>query len=389
MYKTEKKAKHKRRNFKKSRNKPKSQRLGIHEFIKEDQKAVKEKPFVPEMSFLDMGLDPSLLDSISKKGYKEPTEIQEKAILNIMGGVDLVGVAGTGTGKTAAFLIPIIDRLLQYPNHNQALIVAPTRELATQILNEFIGIAKGLNLYASCLIGGENTAKSISLLKRPNHVIIGTPGRLIDMMDRGFLKLRDFKTLVLDEFDRMLDMGFVEDVKQIERAMVSKEQTLLFSATINKSISGHIDSITNNAIEIKAEKGLKRNYKIEQEVIKVPSNKKKSEVIFDIVKGHKAMLFCETKRRVDQVHRELRNAGLKADLIHGDKTQKARDNALRKFRNGKVNILVATDVVARGIDVSDVSLVINFEAPRNYDDYVHRIGRTGRAGKTGRAITLV
>jgi ATP-dependent RNA helicase RhlE len=337
-------------------------------------------------------LDLSLLKKIREKGYENPTEIQDKSIPAIMTGKDLVGIAGTGTGKTAAFLIPIIQDLIEDPVNNKALIVAPTRELANQILDEFKGLTRGFNLFASCLIGGNPVNRSIQDLKRTNHVVIGTPGRLTDMASRGVLKLQHFETLVLDEFDRMLDMGFVDEVLSINERMTNKDQTLLFSATMDKSIRHIVRDITSEAVEVMASEGTRPATSITQEVMQVPVNVNKMDFLKDLMQGwndEKIILFCATKRKVDQVHRKLSASSIRTDMIHGDKTQRAREVALRKFKNGQINVLIATDVVARGIDVDDVSLVVNYEIPHDYTDYIHRIGRTGRAGKTGKAITLI
>ena len=349
-------------------------------------------PYVNAHQFADFNLHNSLLERISGKGYITPTQVQDKAIPHAISGRDIIGVAGTGTGKTAAFLIPIIQDLIVNPINNKALIIAPTRELATQIFEEFRDLTRGMNLYSTCLIGGNPVHQSIRDLQRSNHIIIGTPGRLVDMSQRGHLKFGKFETLVLDEFDRMLDMGFVDEVRDINARMVAKKQTLLFSATIEKSIKTIIQEITKDPIEVIANTGVRPSASIEQEVMKVPSDKKKIDFLLDIVsewRGQKILLFCTTKRKVDQVHKSLMQANITTDLIHGDKSQRAREVALRKFKSGKIDVLVATDVVARGIDVTDVSLVINYEIPHDYTDYIHRIGRTGRAGKLGKAITLI
>ena len=225
-----------------------------------------------------------------------------------------------------------------------------------------------------------------------NHVIIGTPGRLIDMVQRRKLSLTKFRTLVLDEFDRMLDMGFVNDIKTLEQGMINKSQTLLFSATVDGSIQSTIAEITNEPVEVKAASNTHDSKSIEQDVLYVPKDQKKMDVLCTYLLSQdslKAILFCETKSKVNEVHKRLRNSNIKSDLIHGDKAQKVREKSLNKFKKGHIDVLVATDVVARGIDVDDVSLVVNYDIPRSYNDYVHRIGRTGRAGKKGKAITMV
>ena len=366
--------------------------MDISKYVSKGMEDDVEMTYVNEHGFEDFELDFSLLKQIRNKGYDNPTEIQDKSIPSIMMGKDLIGIAGTGTGKTAAFLIPIIQDLIEDPVNNKVLIIAPTRELALQIMDEFKGLTRGFRLFASCLIGGSPVNRSIQDLKRTNHVVIGTPGRLTDMASRGFLKLQHFESLVLDEFDRMLDMGFVDEVLSINARMVNKSQTLLFSATMDKSIRHIITDITNEAIEVMASGGRRPLNSIEQQVVHVPVNTNKMQFLTDLMQGwnnEKIILFCATKRRVDQLHKKLSEKSFRSDVIHGDKTQRAREVALRKFRNGQINVLVATDVLARGIDVNDVSLVVNYEVPHDYTDYIHRIGRTGRAGKIGKAITLI
>lgn len=347
--------------------------------------------YEPVHTFDEFHVNQELLQRIKEKGFVAPSEIQDKAIPVLLQGNDLIGVAGTGTGKTAAFLIPIIDRLLEEPEDQSALIIAPTRELASQINDEFRSLVKGLGIYSTCLIGGLSVRDSIQALKRTNHIVIGTPGRLLDMHDRGLLNLENFETLVLDEFDRMLDMGFSDEMRMINKEMVNKEQTMLFSATVDPSQRKLIDEIAGAAEEVKAAMNTQKTDAIHQDVLPV-NGQDKFQLMHDLIveqEDEKVILFCETKRMADDMLKKLKSEGVRADAIHGDKTQNARQTALRKFKRGNVNVLIATDVVARGIDVPDVSLVINYDIPRNYTDYVHRIGRTGRAGKTGRAITMV
>ena len=347
--------------------------------------------YEPTHGFEDFHVDQELLHRIQNKGFKAPSEIQDKAIPVLLQGDDLIGVAGTGTGKTAAFLIPIIDRLLEEPEDQNVLIIAPTRELASQINEELRSLVKGLGIFSTCLIGGLSVRDSIQSLKRTNHIVIGTPGRLMDMHDRGLLDFGNFETLVLDEFDRMLDMGFSDEMREINKKMVNKEQTMLFSATVDNSQRRLMDEIAGGAKEVRAAVNTQKTDAIHQDVLHV-KGQNKFELMHGLIAENpadKVILFCETKRGADDMMKRLKGEKVKADVIHGDKTQRARETALRKFKKGNVTVLVATDVVARGIDVSDVSLVINYEAPRNYTDYVHRIGRTGRAGKSGKAITMI
>ena len=350
-----------------------------------------EKQYQSKMRFSDMKLHPQLLKEVEKKGFEKPSEIQEKAIPEILKGKSVIGVAGTGTGKTAAFLLPILHKLLTKKQDNYALLLAPTRELASQINAEFRSLTKGLGLFSTCLIGGTSVHQSIKDLKRTNHIIVGTPGRVMDMVKQKALRLSAFNVLVLDEFDRMLDMGFVDEMKSINQQMSNKQQTFLFSATIEESQKGLFKEMAGKASMIKARHTTASTNIIEERMEQVNGQNK-----VDIVKRlmneptkQKTILFCETKRGADKVQKQFKVDNISTDVIHGDKSQKAREIALRKFRTDKIDMLIATDVVARGIDVPDVDLVINYELPRNKTDYTHRIGRTGRAGKKGLAVTLI
>jgi len=338
-----------------------------------------------------MDLHPRLKSNLRKKKFIHPTEIQDKTIESLSEGRDVLGIANTGTGKTGAFLIPLINRLLS--DHTfQTLVVVPTRELAEQVELEFKSLSKGLNLFSSCFIGGGSIGRDLHRLKLKNHVIVGTPGRLIDLMDRGALRLKPFEVLVLDEFDRMLDMGFIDDVKKLTAAMKNRQQTLLFSATVNPKLKPSIDQMLNDPLEVRISSGESTGDHIEQDIVKVPEGENKFDVLLDMLQREgfeKVLVFAETKRGVDRLNKRLRESGIRTDLIHGDKTQQMRKRALEKFRRGKIQVLVATDVASRGLDVSDVTHVINYETPQNFEDYVHRIGRTGRAGKKGWAFTFV
>ena len=366
--------------------------LDVNMLIQKEQEVKAQKPYECQNSFADLPLSSQLLRRIEHKGYTDPTEIQDKAILDVLNGRDVIGLAGTGTGKTAAFTIPIIQRLLDDEKNNRALVIAPTRELATQITEEFKSLTKDLRLWSTTLIGGSSVGMNIKALRRTNHMIIGTPGRLLDMAKRGFLKMEEFSTFVLDEFDQMLDMGFLEDIQALEAQLVNKSQTLLFSATLNKGQEQLVAKMTSDPVRIKAGVGTHLTRAIEQEIVRVGKGKNKIDILHDLLEQNadeKVLLFCETKREVDSIHTKLKRSNILVDQIHGDKTQKSREVALSKFKRGKVNVLVATDVMARGIDVDDISLVINYQIPRTYDSYVHRIGRTGRAGRKGKAVTLV
>lgn len=348
--------------------------------------------YTPSRTFQEMPIHSLLKATLDKKGYTYPTEIQDKSLEHILEGNDVLSIAKTGTGKTAAFLIPIIHQLLSRKRPNYALAVVPTRELAMQVEQEFKSMTKGLGLYSECFIGGTSVSKDMHRLRRPCHLIVGTPGRLIDLKNRGALDLRDIAVLVLDEYDRMLDMGFSQDVKQIAQSMFGRKQTMLFSATLDRTQQKLIDEMLNEPVEIKVSTGEASSDHIEQDIIRVREGENKFDLLYDLVTGQdfdKVLIFAETKRQVDQLCGKLVKSGIRADQIHGDKSQAARQKALDKFKTGRVDILVATDVAARGIDVSDVTHVINYHIPKNMDTYIHRIGRTGRAGKMGMALTFI
>ena len=351
-----------------------------------------EKTYESEITFDQMDLSPELKANILKKGFEKPTQIQEEAIDHLIEGKDLLGIANTGTGKTAAFLIPIIEQLLRNGRNFQSLIVLPTRELALQVKQEFKSISKGLGLYASSFIGGTPVSKDFAKLRRKNHLIIGTPGRLIDLMNQRALQLDRMQILVLDEFDTMLDMGFIRDVERITAAMHNREQTLLFSATVNRDQENIIKKMLSNPVKIQVNSGTKANNRINQDIIRVQHGENKFNLLIDLLSGkdfEKILIFAETKRQVDKVNKKLNQSGVRSDLIHGNKSQNYRTQALRKFKNGKIKVLVATDVAARGIDIANVSHVINYQIPMTFDSYIHRIGRTGRAGKPGQAFTFI
>lgn len=348
--------------------------------------------FSPSQSFDQMPIDFKLKANLRTKGYTYPTQIQQETLEFLNHGRDLVGVASTGTGKTAAFLIPIINQLLNKGRNNKALIVVPTRELALQIEEEFKSLTRGLRLFSSTFIGGTSVGRDISKLRRESQVIIGTPGRLLDLTNRGSLRLKEISVLVLDEFDRMLDMGFINDIKKLLRSMTSRQQTMLFSATIDTTQKSLINSILSNPVEVSVSSGNSPSDNVEQDVIRVPPEQDKFNMLLNLLEDEsfeKVLIFAETKRLVDKVSKRLNQSGVATELIHGNKTQNYRSKALNKFKKGQVQVLVATDVAARGIDVIDITHVINYQIPLTFESYIHRIGRTGRAGKIGKAFTFV
>lgn len=353
-----------------------------------------EKDFRADRKIDALPVDPRLIDLLQKKGFERPSEIQDRTLEHLLKGKNLLGIAQTGTGKTAAFLVPIIDQLLQIKNRSQsyALIIVPTRELATQVSEEFKSMTKGLGLFSACFIGGTNINRDVQALRRQSHVVIGTPGRLLDLQNRRVLDFRQFHTLVLDEFDRMLDMGFRKDMDRIINMMHSRRQTMLFSATLDHSQQSIIDEILEDPITVKVSTGQTSGDNIDQSVIRLSEGQDKYSILLDILlqdECTKVLLFEETKHKVSRLSMKLNKSGIKSDQIQGNKSQNARERALKAFRDGKIKVLVATDVAARGIDVSDVTHVINYQLPMTYDSYIHRIGRTGRAGQVGKAITFV
>jgi superfamily II DNA/RNA helicase len=351
--------------------------------------------FVPEHKFSDFAVDERLKDNIAKKGYNLPTPIQDRSIPHILRGEDIVGIANTGTGKTAAFLIPLIDKVLKSRvgggKSDRVLIMVPTRELALQIDAEFLGFSKGLGLASVCCVGGANIQPQIRVLRRDPAFVIGTPGRLKDLMERRELELQHFGTVVLDEADRMLDMGFITDMRFIMAKMLKNRHTLFFSATLSSEIERLIGEFLKEPARISV-KTRDTSKNIDQDVVRVEGGKSKIDVLHELVaqpEFEKVLVFGRTKHGVEKLMEELNRRGFRSVSIHGNKTHGNRQRALADFKSGKAQIMVATDVAARGLDIPDVSHVINYDLPGTYEDYVHRIGRTGRASKKGKALTFI
>lgn len=345
--------------------------------------------FVPEHNFQDFNVDPTIKKAIASKGYITPTPIQDRVITHILSGSDLVGVANTGTGKTAAFLIPLINKVV-LNRREQVLIVVPTRELALQIESELHGFTQGMKIFSVCCVGGASIGRQISQLRNNYNFIIGTPGRLKDLIERRFIRLSDFRTIVLDEADRMLDMGFINDMRFVMAGMPKERQTLFFSATISRDIDNLIYEFLRQPVRISVKtRDTAKN--VEQDVIRI-DGRDKVEILHNLLmhsEFSKVLIFGRTKHGVERLSQTLTRRGFKSESIHGNKTQASRQKALSMFKNSHIQILVATDVAARGLDIADVSHVINYDLPATYDDYVHRIGRTGRADKQGKALTFL
>lgn len=342
------------------------------------------------MNFEDFRLSRETLKAISEVGFEEPTPIQVSSIPLIMRGKDLVGQAQTGTGKTAAFAIPIAE-MCQMGKKPSAIILEPTRELALQVAEEMSKIARHKRITVLPVYGGTSIERQIRTLQRGINIVVGTPGRVIDLINRRILSLAEIKIVVLDEADEMLDMGFLDDIETILKETPSERQTLLFSATIPPQIM-HIakrymrspEKIHVNARDIVIPEIRQLFYEVSDE-----SRITALSRVLEVEDPDLAIVFCHTKREVDDVSLKLSHLGFNAGAIHGDFTQTRRDEVMRKFKSGALDILVATDVAARGLDIKNVSHVINYGLPQNSDSYVHRIGRTGRAGKSGIAITLI
>ena len=346
--------------------------------------------FVPEHKFQDFVLEPTLKQAVITKGYTLPTPIQDRAIPHVLKGVDVVGIANTGTGKTATFLIPLINKVL-LNRKQQVLVVVPTRELAIQIDAELRSFTAGMRMYSVCCVGGASLSRQINDLRYQYNFIIGTPGRLKDLIDRKMIFLKEFNTIVLDEADRMLDMGFVNDMRAVMAGMPKDRQTLFFSATLSPEIEKLIHEFLKEPVRISV-KTQDTSKNVDQDIVKVARGANKIDVLHDLLNQKdfsKVLIFGRTKHGVEKLSGMLVQKGFKADSIHGDKNHSRRQKALTQFKNNQIQVLVATDVAARGLDIADVTHVINYDIPATYDDYVHRIGRTGRGNKKGKALTFV
>ncbi|MDE2078988.1 MAG: DEAD/DEAH box helicase [Patescibacteria group bacterium] len=369
---------------------PADERINPSRFINKVVAVEEAAPYQPAHSFADFAIHPRLKELIAAKGFTAPTPIQDQAIEPILEGKDVVGIANTGTGKTAAFLIPLINRVVTN-DYERVLVVVPTRELALQIEEEFRGLSRGSGLRSVVIVGGASFGPQLAQLRYENDFVIGTPGRLKDMIERGKINLADFTTLVLDEADRMLDMGFVNDMRELVAGMPEEHQTLFFSATVSAAIEKLIAEFLHAPLRVSV-KTRDTSENVEQDVVRVAEGMSKFDTLHALLGGdefQKVLVFGRTKHGVEKLAKALTEKGVLAESIHGNKTHSKRQKALGAFKTNKVKVLVATDVAARGLDIPDVSHVINFELPATYDDYVHRIGRTGRGAKRGKALTFI
>ncbi len=372
------------------KRRPAERELDFTQFVKKAIQVTETEVYNPKHRFADFEMHSKLKANVAAKGYIHPTPIQDGAIPHILEGRDVIGIANTGTGKTAAFLLPLIHKTFKHKTE-KALIIVPTRELALQIEDELRVFSHGSGLNSALCIGGAHIMEQMRSLARNPSFVIGTPGRLKDLIERKKLDLSGFNNIVLDEVDRMLDMGFINDIKYLVALMQSPRQSLFFSATMPREIAELAKRFLNDPVTI-AIKSRATSENVDQDVVHVTPKEEKIETLHNLLvkpEFQKVLIFGRTKHGVDKLAHRLEERGFKADSIHGDKSQPQRQRALRRFSKDEITILVATDVAARGLDIPDVTHVINYELPENYEDYIHRIGRTGRGDKKGHALTFI
>lgn len=343
------------------------------------------------MKFKELGLDHDLLKAIAQSGFEEATPIQAETIPLVLAGKDVIGQAQTGTGKTAAFGLPILQNIDKADRSIQALVISPTRELAIQTQEELYRLGQDKKIKVQAVYGGADIRRQIRQLSEHPQIVVGTPGRILDHIGRHTLKLQNLKVLVLDEADEMLDMGFIDDIEKIVEQMPTARQTLLFSATIPASIMRLTNKFMHEPVTVKIKAKELTADTVEQYYVRAKDYEKFDVMtrLFDVQDPDLALIFGRTKRRVDELTRGLKARGYRAEGIHGDLTQQKRMSVLRQFKSGQLDFLVATDVAARGLDISGVTHVYNYDIPQGPDSYVHRIGRTGRAGHKGVSVTFV
>ncbi len=362
----------------------------INMFIKKAAPVAEISPDSISQNFSDFNIADYLKVNIQNKGYTTPTPIQVQSIPAILQGRDLIGLANTGTGKTAAFLIPIINKIFK-DRTQKAFIITPTRELAVQINEELRSFSQNMSIYSALLIGGSNMHRQISDLRRNPHIVIGTPGRLKDLIERGRLHLNDFQTFVLDEVDLMVDIGFINEVKYFLSFLPQVRQSLFFSATISPKVREILQAFVKDPITVSVnQQSTAEN--VNQDVVRIQNPAKKLDQLHDLLikEGFdKVLIFGRTKHGIEKLNKELTFRGFKTGALHGNKRQSQRQRILQSFKQNQIQVLLATDVASRGLDIDNVTHVINYDLPQTYEDYIHRIGRTGRAGKVGTALTFI
>ena len=387
-----------KKNFKRNNSRPKkrgfSEHIDFSRFIKKGQQ-IEEKPYISKNTFIDFPFNPQIHKNIARAGFIHPRPIQDQAIHSVLEGKDVFGMANTGTGKTAAFLLPLIEKISKTKGKNAreiVLIMAPTRELAMQIDSDFRALAFGLGIFSVSCVGGLPIMRQISEIKRGVSFVIGTPGRIKDLINRKVLDLSTCHSVVLDEADRMLDLGFRDDMVFIlSKVPKEKRQTLFFSATLSAEVKKLTGEFLKDPVFISVISG-ETAKNIDQDIIRTRTKEEKLDKLYEVLKregSNKVLIFREMKHSVDALTKDLNRMGFKVGCIHGDKRSRERIRTLDLFKKDQINILIATDVAARGLDIPDVTHVINYDVPQTYDTYVHRIGRTGRSGKKGIALTFV
>lgn len=359
-------------------------------FINKEAGITEVDHYEAKHAFTDFGIAPMLSANLTAKGLTTPSPIQDQSIPVVLSGKDVIGIASTGTGKTAAFLIPLINKLVADKDHKM-MVLCPTRELAQQVEAEFAAFTRGMKLFSVSCVGGAPIMRQIKELELGVNAVIGTPGRVKDLIERRKINMEYFDSIVLDEADRMLDMGFIDDMRSILGAMPKTKQGLFFSATFSPDIKRLCTDFLVDPVTVSV-KSRDTASSVMQDVIRVNTDAEKVEALHEILikpEYSKVLIFREMKRHVDGLAEELTKRGFKALALHGDMHNRERERAVKALETGKVQVVIATDVAARGLDISDISLVINYDIPNNYETYIHRIGRTGRAKKLGNAITFV
>jgi len=382
--------KDRKRRFQPRNNRERGTNINVNRFIAKAVESEMPNIYVDGHNFSEFDVVGPLRKNIQYKKYDVPTKIQHEAIPLILQGRDILGIASTGSGKTAAFLIPLINKMIKDSNQ-RCLVVEPTRELAMQIQDEFMSLARDTGIRSVLIIGGSSMYAQINILRRDPRFVVCTPGRMKDLSDRRVIDLRKINNVVLDEVDRMLDMGFIDDIKYITSRLNEKRQSLFFSATMNRKSEDIANTLLKNPVRVEIETQ-QAGKNVDQDIVRVRSREEKVALLTEYLKKdefEKVLIFTRTKREADRLSDKLFDAGIKTGALHGNKGQGQRSRIIESFKRGNLSILIATDIASRGLDVNNITHVINYDVPENFDDYIHRIGRTGRAGKKGIAITFV